>query len=317
MSNPNETPETMHAEDHETIIKTPKQLVVTIVLSFVIPIVVLIMLASWVTTGDRKAAGSDALGAEATALRIAPVAMIELVDTSGPVELRAGDQVYNMACAACHDSGVAGAYKFGDQVAWAAPIGTGLQSMIASVINGKGAMPARGGNPSLDDIEIARAVVYMTNAAGASFEEPAVEVVDASTEQVSAAPAAPATMAAATPAPAPMVAAPAAAPASAVPTTDAVASASAGASALPAGIDLALGEKIYNQACMACHRAGIAGAPKLGDKIAWAPYVATGMQTMIEYAIKGKGAMPPRGGMMNASDSDIASAVHYMVQSVQ
>ncbi|MCD8505232.1 MAG: c-type cytochrome [Burkholderiaceae bacterium] len=305
MSNSTENQESVHAEDHEMIIKTPKQLVVTVVLSFVIPVVVLIMLASWVTTGDRKAPGSDALGPEATALRIAPVAKIELVEASGPVELRSGEQVYALACAACHDSGAAGAHKFADQVAWAGPIGTGLETMINNVIKGKGAMPARGGNPNLQDIEIARAVVYMSNAAGGNFEEPAVDAA-AAAGQTSAAPAP-----AAAPTPVAMAAAPAATPAAA-PATAASAS-----TALPAGIDLALGEKIYNQTCMACHRSGVAGAPKFGDKAAWAPYVATGMDTMIELAIKGKGAMPPRGGMMNASDNDIASAVHYMVQAVQ
>ena len=311
MSNSTENQETTHAEDHEMIIKTPKQLIVTVVLSFVIPIVVLIMLANWVSTGDRKAAGSDALGPEATALRIAPVAKIELVDASGPVELRSGEAVYNLACAACHAAGVAGAHKFGDQVAWATPIGTGLETMVNNVIKGKGAMPARGGNPTLQDVEIARAVVYMTNAAGASFEEPVVDTA------ADAAPAAQQTSTAPAPAaPTAMAAAPAAAPAAPAP-APAAAPVSAAANELPAGIDLALGEKIYNQACMACHRSGVAGAPKFGDKAAWAPYVATGMDTMIELAIKGKGAMPPRGGLMNASDNDIASAVHYMVQAVQ
>ncbi|MCD8564931.1 MAG: c-type cytochrome, partial [Burkholderiaceae bacterium] len=143
------------------------------------------------------------------------------------------------------------------------------------------------------------------NAAGGNFEEPAVDAA-AAAGQTSAAPAP-----AAAPTPVAMAAAPAATPAAA-PATAASAS-----TALPAGIDLALGEKIYNQTCMACHRSGVAGAPKFGDKAAWAPYVATGMDTMIELAIKGKGAMPPRGGMMNASDNDIASAVHYMVQAVQ
>ena len=309
MSNSTENQESVHAEDHEMIIKTPKQLIWTVVLSFVLPVIVLIMLANWVTTGDRSAAGSEALGPEATALRIAPVATIELVDTSGPVELKTGEAVYNLACAACHAAGVAGAHKFGDQTAWATPIGTGLETMVNNVIKGKGAMPARGGNPNLQDVEIARAVVYMTNAAGANFEEPAADVAPAA-EKTSAAPAAPAA------APAPMKTAMAAAPAAAA-TPAAAPAASGAASNLPAGIDLALGEKIYNQACMACHRSGVAGAPKFGDKAAWAPYVATGMDTMIELAIKGKGAMPARGGLMNASDNDIASAVHYMVQAVQ
>lgn len=308
MSNSTENQESMHAEDHEMIIKTPKQLIVTVVLSFVIPVVVLIMLASWVTTGDRKAAGSDALGPEATALRIAPVAKIELVDASGPVELRTGEQVYALACAACHDSGAAGAHKFADQVAWAPVIGTGLETMVNNVIKGKGAMPARGGNPNLQDIEIARAVVYMSNAAGASFEEPAAE-------QTSDAPAEPAKqVAAALEQEAKDVKTDAGAPTLPEATTN---TSEQLAAAESSPIDLALGERIYNQACVACHRAGVAGAPKFGDKAAWAPYVATGMDTMIELAIKGKGAMPPRGGMMNASDNDIASAVHFMVQAVQ
>ena len=67
---------------------------------------------------------------------------------------------------------MAGAHKFGDAAAWSAPIKTGLEAMVASVIKGKNAMPAKGGNPSLDDFEITRAVVYMTNNAGASFPEP-------------------------------------------------------------------------------------------------------------------------------------------------
>jgi cytochrome c5 len=75
-------------------------------------------------------------------------------------------------CAGCHTAGVAGAHKFGDTAAWAASIKTGLDAMVQSVIKGKNAMPAKGGNPSLDDFEITRAVVYMTNAAGSSFPEP-------------------------------------------------------------------------------------------------------------------------------------------------
>lgn len=310
MSNQPENKETEHAEDHEMIIKTPKQLIVTVVLSFVIPVIVLILLANWVSTGDRKAAGSDALGPEATALRIAPVAKIEIVDASAPAELRSGEQVYNLACAACHAAGVAGAHKFADQTAWATPIGTGLETMVNNVIKGKGAMPARGGNPNLKDIEITRAVVYMSNAAGAKFEEPAADAAP-----TGAAPADPAKQVAV-----------------ALVQEAKDAKTDAGAPALPQAttntpqqlaaaeskpVDLALGEKIYNQACVACHRSGVAGAPKFGDKAAWAPYVATGMDTMIELAIKGKGAMPARGGLASASDSDIAAAVHFMVQSVQ
>lgn len=302
MSNSNETSQTNHSEEHGTLIKTPKQLVVVVVLSFIIPVVVLILLAGWVTSGDRKAPGSGALTAEATALRIAPVARIEIVDASAPAELRDGEQVYNLACAACHNAGVAGAYKLGDQVAWGPVIATGLDSMIANVISGKGAMPARGGNPTLDDLEIARAVVYMSNAAGANFPEPSAD--------------APAAAVATAPTPAPMQAV-AAAPAAAAPTTTTAPAPAAAPAASDAKIDLALGERIYNQACLACHNTGVAGAPKFGDKAAWAPYMSAGIDAMIANSITGKGAMPARGGLASASDEDIAAAVHYIVQSIQ
>ena len=296
MSNSHE-PQQEHTEEHESPIKTPKQLIVTVVLAFVVPIIIIILLVSWVTSGTRPSAGSDTLGPEATALRISPVARIELVDASAPRVLQSGQQVYNAACAACHAAGVAGALKFADKAAWETAIGTGLQTMIASAIKGKGAMPAKGGNPNLDDLEIARAVVYMANAAGGSFEEPAEPAADA---PPAAQPA---------PAAAPVVAAPApAAP---------VAEQPAAAPAAGSTVDLALGERVYKQACFACHAAGVAGAPKLGDKAAWAPFIATGMDAMVAIVIKGQGAMPPRGGLASASDSDLHAAVAYMVQQSQ
>ena len=66
------------------------------------------------------------------------------------------------------------------------------------------------------------------------------------------------------------------------------------------------------QACMACHAAGVAGAPKLGDKAAWAPRIAQGLPTLVNSAIKGKGAMPPKGGSA-APDTEVRAAVEYMV----
>ncbi|RYF60651.1 MAG: cytochrome c5 family protein, partial [Comamonadaceae bacterium] len=73
---------------------------------------------------------------------------------------------------------------------------------------------------------------------------------------------------------------------------------------------------LYKQACMMCHAAGVANAPKLGDKAAWAPRLAQGMPTLVDHAIKGKGAMPPRGGS-SASDAEIQATVQYMVDTVK
>jgi len=289
-------------EEHQSMIKTPKQLIVTIVLSFIVPIIIIFLLVKLVTTGDQVGAGSDTLGPEATQKRIAPIAKLALVDASGPKVFKTGEQVYKAVCAGCHDAGAAGAPKLADASAWSGPIATGLQSMIASVVKGKGAMPAKGGNPALDDFEIARAVVYMTNTAGGKFPEPA--------EPKPAEAAAPA---AAAPAPAPMVMA--AAPVVAV-TAAAVAPAVAPVAA-PAAATNDVGEKLYKQACAACHVAGVAGAPKFADKAAWAPRIATGMDVMVASVIKGKGIMPAKGGAASASDADLRAATQYMVDAAK
>ncbi|WP_207958670.1 cytochrome c5 family protein, partial [Pigmentiphaga sp. D-2] len=65
------------------------------------------------------------------------------------------------------------------------------------------------------------------------------------------------------------------------------------------------------------HGAGIAGAPKFGDKAAWAKYIATGVDTMVSVAMQGKGAMPPKGGAANATEADIRAAVQYMVDAAK
>jgi cytochrome c5 len=73
------------------------------------------------------------------------------------------------------------------------------------------------------------------------------------------------------------------------------------------------GQAVYQKSCQACHVAGVAGAPKLGDKEAWAPRIATGIDAMLATAIKGKGAMPPKGTCMGCSDDDLKAAIEYMV----
>ncbi len=79
------------------------------------------------------------------------------------------------------------------------------------------------------------------------------------------------------------------------------------------GSVLADGQKTYEASCQACHASGAAGAPKTGDKEAWAPRIATGMDTMLAIAIKGKGAMPPKGACASCSDDDLKAAIEYMV----
>jgi cytochrome c5 len=90
--------------------------------------------------------------------------------------------------------------------------------------------------------------------------------------------------------------------------------------AATAAVDLG-GEQVYSQACVACHGAGIAGAPKYGDKAAWSARIAQGADTLHKHAIggyQGKGGfMPPKGGRTDLSDQSVINAVDYMVAAAQ
>ena len=77
------------------------------------------------------------------------------------------------------------------------------------------------------------------------------------------------------------------------------------------------GKAVYDSACFACHATGAAGAPKLGDKALWGPRIATGMDALMQSALNGKNAMPPKGGRMDLSDDQIKAAIQYMVDAAQ
>jgi cytochrome c5 len=270
-------------EAHASFIKTPQQLVTIVVLAFVVPVVLIILLAKAIVS--MRAPDPAVLAPEAVAARIKPVADVVIRAGGGATAsgAKSGEEVYKSVCTACHQTGVANAPKFGDKGEWADRIKQGHDTVVKAAINGLRGMPPRGGNPSLSDVEITRAVVYMANAAGANWKEPE----------------APAAGAVATPPPA------AAPPAPASPTP------AAGAPAAVAST--AAGKTVYDHVCIACHQAGVAGAPKFGDKAAWAPRIASGMDTLYASVLKGKGAMPPKGGQMAAPDADIKAAVDYMV----
>ena len=287
---------TAHEEAHTGPIRTPQQLLAAVFFSFVVPIFAIIGLVYYVTTANKPMAGADDTE-RAVAQRIQKIGMVEIRDANRP--LRAGEEVYKAQCVACHATGAAGAPKFGDAAAWAPRIATGYDALLLSALKGKGAMAAQGGG-DFQDVEIGRAVVYMTAAAGGKFAEPAAPAGAAQ-----AADAAPATAPAMTAAPAVVATAPAPAAAPAAAAATQVAAADSGA-----------GEALYKQACMACHAAGVAGSPKFGDKAAWAPRIQTGIEAMTASVIKGKGAMPPKGGSA-ASDADIHSAVVYMVNAAK
>jgi cytochrome c5 len=87
-----------------------------------------------------------------------------------------------------------------------------------------------------------------------------------------------------------------------------------------AAVDLP-GDQVYQQVCTACHGAGVAGAPKTGDKAAWAPRIAQGIDLLHKHSLEGfqgkAGYMPPKGGRTDLSDQSVMNAVDYLVSQVQ
>lgn len=168
-----------HEGPHEGPIKTPKQLVLAVLASFVVPIAVIILLVNYVDFGAKPGAGSRGLEEEAVAKRLQKVGSVVVRDASAPAVLRTGEQVYQAQCGACHAAGVAGAPKFGDAAAWAPRVKTGYEALLNSALKGKGAMgPQAGGE--FNDFEIGRAVVYMANNGGGKLDEPKAPAAAAS-----------------------------------------------------------------------------------------------------------------------------------------
>ncbi len=290
----------MTEEDHQhqSPIKTPKQLVIVVVLAFMVPIVVIGLLSQLVTSGMTGARDDDA----ARRLRIAPVGTVEVADPNAPHVALSGEQVFGQVCKTCHEAGLAGAPKMGDNAAWAPRIAQGAATLFKHAIEGftgkNGMMPAKGGNTDLADDDVERAVVYMANRSGGKLEEPK--------------PAANAVAAAPTAAPVAAAAPVAVAAAAATP----VAATAPAASAGPAD-----GKATYESTCHVCHGTGLAGAPKFGDKAAWAPRIAEGLPTLHQHALQGyqgkTGVMPAKGGNTALSDAAVQAAVDYMASAAK
>jgi cytochrome c5 len=156
------------SDEHGTLIKNPKQMIIVVFASFFVPLIIILLLMVYVNNGKRGDTTSR------TELLIKPVAQLNFKDASAPRAMQTGEQVYKAVCSSCHAAGAAGAPKFGDTSVWAPRIAKGYDNLLTSVIKGKNAMPARGGsNPAnVSDYELGRSVVYMANAAGGKLPEP-------------------------------------------------------------------------------------------------------------------------------------------------
>ena len=348
---------------------TPTEIIISVIAGLLAPLLAIFLVVQLIRGIQEKQVDVDTSEAanKTVVARIKPFATLAALDANAPRVEQSGEQVYTAVCAACHTPGALGAPKFNAKGDWGSRLGQGFDTLVKHAIEGIRAMPPRGGNPDLSDIEVARAVAYMANSAGASFKEPAAEAAPAvaatpatpgaapnadtpaaggaapttgasatapTSALVATNPATPGTAASVAPAAKPSTPAKAApagtptstaspaaaptakpAPAASAPTPQTAPVASAPAPAKPATVadNSGKGESIYKQSCAVCHTAGVAGAPKLTDKANWAPRIAQGTAALYASGIKGKGAMPAKGGNPALSEADVKAAVDYMV----
>ena len=267
--------------------------------------------------------------------RIAPVGSVRTAADAAAEEQAAGatvaasqsaEDIVQGVCASCHLAGVAGAPKLDDEAAWAERRSAGLDALTASVVNGKGAMPARGGT-DLSDAELRAAVAHMVGLENDAAEEAADESDNAaasegdtaseeSTESATATESSAAdTATAATAATATAATAATATAASDSSDSDATAEQAqndAGGSEMVAAEASARVKGVVDGICSACHLSGVGGAPKVGDSDTWAARAEKGLAAQVAIVSAGQGAMPARGGS-DLSDEEIASAIVYLM----
>lgn len=183
-------------EEHSSIIKTPKQLMVVVLAAFVFPVLIIWLLGKYVTGDIPIDQNSPVFSNEVVAQRLKPVGELVLAsdpsqpgvqsgegtgepasavaatppavdavaapvaDAGGPDKIKA---IYTASCAACHTTGAAGAPKLGDNSAWAPRIKAGNEALYDSALKGKNAMPPKGGNASLSDADVKAVVDYMVS----------------------------------------------------------------------------------------------------------------------------------------------------------
>nr|WP_240457798.1 c-type cytochrome [Halomonas socia] len=198
-----------------------------------------------------------------------------------------GEAIYGRVCAACHDSGAAGAPMMDDADAWADRIDQGIETLYDHAINGIGAMPPKGGNPNLSDEEVMASTNYLVESVydgdlpeiGGDDEAEMAEEANGDEAEVAEA------------------------------SDEAAAEDEAAASDDDNGLD---GEALYaSGGCAACHASGAAGAPILGED--WGDRLDQDMETLYDHAINGIGAMPPKGGNTSLSDEEVEAIVDFMV----
>ena len=164
----------MSAHEHDFPKTTASQFILALLGGLLMPLLVIFLLAK-LMLGIQATHIEDsdpAVAAAKVVERIKPVGEVSMAGSDGPHVDKAGDQVVQESCAACHATGALGAPKIGDKGAWGPRIAQGYDTLVKHALAGIRQMPARGGNAELTDTEVAAAVAHMANQAGAGFKAP-------------------------------------------------------------------------------------------------------------------------------------------------
>jgi cytochrome c5 len=153
---------------------TPQEIIISVVAGLFAPLLAIFLIIQLVLgiQEDHKPDTSSETAQKATLSRIKPFAQLAALDANAPKVEKSGQEVYDAVCTSCHAAGALGAPKFDNKGDWAGRLGQGYDTLVKHAIEGIRQMPARGGDGDLSDVEVARAVAYMANSAGASFKAP-------------------------------------------------------------------------------------------------------------------------------------------------
>jgi len=153
---------------------TPQEVIISLLAGLFAPLLAIFLIVQLVLgiQDNHKPDASSEAAQKATLDRIKPVAQLVALDANAPKVEKSGQEVYDAVCTSCHAAGALSAPKFNNKADWGSRIGQGFDTLVKHAIEGIRQMPARGGDGDLSDVEVARAVAYMANSAGASFKVP-------------------------------------------------------------------------------------------------------------------------------------------------
>ena len=153
---------------------TPQEITISVLAGLFAPLLAIFLIVQLVLgiQEEHKPDATSEAAQKATLARIKPFAQLAALDANAPRVEKSGQEVYDAVCVSCHDSGALGAPKFDSKGDWAGRLGQGYDTLVKHAIEGIRQMPPRGGDSDLSDIEVARAVAYLANSAGAKFKAP-------------------------------------------------------------------------------------------------------------------------------------------------